>query len=201
MVEKKKGKRFYICLDQANLDLLTIFTRYKSFIVDLYDKGVLTEDDHGKKFFITCNVKTLEWNDTRMTTTFYTRIFRDRLQQYFSTTNPNMSENEIENILKKYASHSMRRGGTSTAKKNGATTDEVMELGGWDREQTKQHYIDTDITGECTAYKKMKLVAKETFDGRNLFSETTKCNISNKKRKALNVKSSKQKKIHQKRVK
>ena len=46
MVEKKKGKRFYICLDQANLDLLTIFTRYKSFIVDLYDKGVLTEDDH-----------------------------------------------------------------------------------------------------------------------------------------------------------
>ena len=108
---KKKGKCFYICLDQPNLDLLTIFTRYKSFIVHLYEKGVLTEDDHGKKFFITCNIKTLEWNDTRMTTTFYTRIFRDRLQQFFSATNPNMSENEIENILKKYASHSMRRGG------------------------------------------------------------------------------------------
>ena len=66
-----------------------------------------------------------------------------------------------------------------------------MELGGWDREQTKQHYIDTDVAGECTAYKKMKLVGENKFHGRNLFSEASKCNSSNKKRKAPAANSSK----------
>lgn len=114
---KKKGKRFFVSLDQPNLDLLTIFTRYKSFILDLYARGMLTEDEHGKKKFITCNMRTLEWTDTRMTTAFFTRILRLHLKQFYETTNPNMPEEEIDNILKKYASHSMRRGGTSTAKK------------------------------------------------------------------------------------
>ena len=62
----------------------------------------------------------------------------------------------MNNILKKYASHSMRRGGASAAKKNGATSDEVMELGGWNREQTKNHYVDNSIAG-AQPYKKMKL--------------------------------------------
>ena len=69
-----------------------------------------------------------------------------------------------------------------------------MELGGWDREQTKQHYIDTDVAGECTAYKKMKLVGENTSDGRNLFSKASKYIVLNKKRKAPKVNSSKQNK-------
>ena len=43
------------------IELLTIFHAYKGFILDLYSKGHLTEDAYGKKFFITCNPKTLEW--------------------------------------------------------------------------------------------------------------------------------------------
>jgi len=168
---KKRGKRFYICLDQENFDLLNIYTTYTSFIQNLYAEGALTEDEFGKKFFITVNTKTLEWNDSRMTTPFFTRVLRERLKAYFAATNPSMSEAEIQNVLKKYESHSMRRGGTSTAKRNGASSDEVMELGGWNREQTKDHYLDSDIAGECQAYKKMKISSTAKFTGRNIFEK------------------------------
>jgi len=106
-----------------------------------------------------------------MTTPFFTRVLRERLKAYFAATNPSMSEAEIQNVLKKYASHSMRQGGTSTAKRNGASSDEVMELGGWNREQTKDHYLDSDIAGECQAYKKMKLSSTAKFTGRNIFEK------------------------------
>lgn len=50
-----------------------------------------------------------------------------------------------------------------------------MELGGWDREQTKEQYIDPDIAGQSRAYKKMKIVThtNKMVLGRNLFSEAT----------------------------
>ena len=108
---KKKGKHFFIDVEQPTIDFLSIFKAYKGFILDLYARGQLTEDGYGKKFFVTCTPKTLEWNDTRMSTPIYTRVLRDRMKEYFNETSTTFSEEEINNILKKYASHSMRQGG------------------------------------------------------------------------------------------
>ena len=150
---KKKGKRFFIAVEQPTIDLLSIFKAYKGFILDLYARGQLTEDGYGKKFFVTCTPKTLEWNDTRMSTPIYIRVLRDRMKEYFNETNTTFSEEEINNILKKYASHSMRRGGASAAKKKWSNIRRGHGTWGWDREKTKNHYVDNSIAG-VQAYKK-----------------------------------------------
>ena len=88
-----------------------------------------------------------------------------------------MTDEEVDEVAKSYGSHSMRRGGTSTAKLNGVAEDEVMELGGWNRKATKDGYQCTNITGENMAYKKMKLPLSKTHQissGRALFSDPTK---------------------------
>ena len=100
---KKKGKHFFIDVEQPTIDFLSIFKAYKGFILDLYARGQLTEDGYGKKFFVTCTPKTLEWiNDTiaRMPTPIYTRVSRDRMEEYFNETNTSttFSEEEINNI-------------------------------------------------------------------------------------------------------
>ena len=55
---KKKGKKFFVALDQPQLDLLNIFTCYREFIDRLYAEGKLTNDKYGKKFSITCQQTT-----------------------------------------------------------------------------------------------------------------------------------------------
>jgi hypothetical protein len=174
---KFKAKRFFIDLDQPGIDFLGMFNRYKEFIESMYAKDFLTMDNYGKKFFITCKVDTMTWNDTRVTTSIFTKVFRDRLKLYFNKAQPNMTDEEVDEVAKSYGSHSMRRGGTSTAKLNGVAEDEVMELGGWNRKATKDGYQCTNITGENMAYKKMKLPLSKTHQissGRALFSDPTK---------------------------
>ena len=92
-----------------------------------------------------------------MSTAIFTKVLREKLKKFFVTEYPEMTELDIQSILSSYASHSMRRGGGSTAKREGATEEEIMELGGWDRAETKDGYMAKEITGETQAYKRMRL--------------------------------------------
>jgi hypothetical protein len=154
---KTKAKRFFIDLEQPKVDLLFVYNTYRSFIQTMYDDGHLTPDKGGQKFFVTADAKSHTFNNVRLTTGVVTLILRQRLASCFQKQQPNLSHKEIEELVSAYASHSFRRGGTSTAKKNGASSEEICELAGWDRDSTKKRYIDKDISGEPQCYKKMKL--------------------------------------------
>ena len=92
-----------------------------------------------------------------MKTAISTKVLRDKLKKFSVVEYPEMSEQDVQTILKSYASHSMRRGGGSTAKREGATEEEIMELKHRHTRETKDGYMAKEITGETQAYKRMRL--------------------------------------------
>lgn len=50
---KMKGKRFFVDLDQPNINIVSIYNEYRNHLELLYSRATLTEDEKGKKFFVT----------------------------------------------------------------------------------------------------------------------------------------------------
>ena len=70
-----------------------------------------------------------------------------------------MNPDEQKELVKKYSSHSLRKGGLYCLKRAGASEAQQLEFGGWTNVKTKEKYSDKDIVEEnARPYKKMKTV-------------------------------------------
>ena len=153
---RTKARSAYMEEEYESFSFSHHYENYKQLVDLLYEEESISEDENGKKFFITYDKKQQQWKDCRVTTDIVTRILRQRLSGYFKVKLPALTAADHDKLVKKYASHSLRRGGLSSLKRAGGSEAQQLEFGGWKKVETKEKYSDRDIVGEQRAYKKMK---------------------------------------------
>lgn len=144
-MNKKMMGKITVHGEGHSIDIFGYMKKYHAIVTELYEMGTLTPDKFGRKLFVNIHQKTFEVANQRIDHKVVTKILRQRLGQFFKFKNQDLSEEQIEVVLKDYSSHSLKRGLATHAIDSGASDTQVTKAGRWSNVQTMGKYVDPSV--------------------------------------------------------
>ena len=159
---KEQAEEYVFTNDGITFDLVGVFANYHSIMLDLYSSGKLQPIDTWAKrdmsageeyldaethyfspLFVTYNAKKKQVNNRPLDSSIITTIIRQRIDSYLTFMKPDLPASEREEVVKKYSSHSLKRGAITDSFKQGCTDHELRALFRFKHTHTVNRYIDT----------------------------------------------------------
>ena len=153
----EESQVYLIDHEGLTFDQVGILREHVNTTSELYQNHVLTSDGKGAKLFVNIVPQTGVIKDHRISNCIVTKMLRQRLTQHFRATDPSMTGSDIDKLVSRYSSHSLKRGAISAAASNGATDLELQALFRFKNQKTPKEYVDLDTLSQRADNKKPRL--------------------------------------------
>mmetsp|Transcript_5937 Transcript_5937/g.7475 ORF Transcript_5937/g.7475 Transcript_5937/m.7475 type:complete len:368 (+) Transcript_5937:45-1148(+) len=138
-----------------SFDFVGMLKRFCDGTITLHEEGILTPDKYGMKMYVTYDYKKQQIKNNRVDSGVITKIIRSHLAAYFRLNHPEYSQQQIEETVKMFSSHSFKRGLGTEAYENGESSKHIQYGLGHSNEITQHQYINEGEV-ENPVLKKMK---------------------------------------------
>ena len=142
---KDQANVYEVCNSSVAFDIFNTMSVFLSETNKMYDQSILKPDALGRKLFVNIDQKTFLPRDKRVSTNTITKILKTRIGDFYRRTNASLTNDEIDNIVAPYSSHSLKRGGITDAAIKGANERELQVMFKFKNTKTPQEYVDQTI--------------------------------------------------------
>ena len=140
-MNKKFVGRFTLHGEGHTVDVVGYLNKQVAFMKKLYETGQLTPDKNGRKSLFN-TIRDGQVTNSRISTSDITIVLRERLEQFFRHHQYQWTTDEINDAVKQFSSHSMKRGTATTIADRGASDREIVKHGRWTHPTTMAKYVD-----------------------------------------------------------
>jgi len=145
---KLQLETYCIANSQAGFDIVGMMRDFVVQTLQYYADGALSADRLGKFLFSNINVVKRQVTNKRMNSASVTSMLKQRIAEYHIAAMQDITEEELNAIVKPSSSHSLKRGAITTTASKGASAQEIKSLFRFRNLKTPQEYIDTGIFRE-----------------------------------------------------
>lgn len=161
------GEVYVINNDACEFDLVRMLRDFWTETQRKYDDLIIFPDEKGLKLFHNIIQRT-KVITKRMNAYTVGSILKGRIKEYYVATKLHISQEELEDLVAPYSSHSLKRSALTEAAKKGASDEQLKSMFRMKTTKATQQYVCGVELEKSSAQKKPTLLLPDEIETNNL---------------------------------